>query len=322
MPLNIALPGWVVATAMLGLLILTIAIILFLRREFHTRRTAPSPSERAGGEDKMSREDCKPSIKERSEAIRNRTKYKHLQVFTLGRTFFSYGLFVAASCSLLAISWEQTNGQSTAYEYVDTGEIEITELPPVLPPPAPPPPPPAPPVIDEVEPEELLEDPPAPPSQSFDDLVLNEPPPAPEPTAPPAEVQYIPPPPMPEDDGEIMVFVERMPLFPGCDENAPYEEQRACAEGKLMAFLSREINYPAIALENGQSGTAVVRFVIEKDGSVTNAEVIRDPGARLGDEALRVVELMQSRNIKWVPGNQAGRPVRVQFNLPVKFRLE
>ena len=82
------------------------------------------------------------------------------------------------------------------------------------------------------------------------------------------------------------------------------------------------IRYPSIARENGVQGTVVVTFVIEKDGRVSNARVVRDIGAQCGQEALRVVELMQDQNILWAPGKMYGSPVRVQFNLPVKFKLE
>ena len=66
----------------------------------------------------------------------------------------------------------------------------------------------------------------------------------------------------------------------------------------------------------------MITFVIEKDGSVTDARIVRDIGAQCGQEALRVVNLMNDQNIKWTPGKQRGRSVRVQFNLPVRFKLE
>ncbi|MGB3548634.1 MAG: energy transducer TonB [Saprospiraceae bacterium] len=90
----------------------------------------------------------------------------------------------------------------------------------------------------------------------------------------------------------------------------------------MLEYIYKNIKYPAIARENGVEGTAVVTFVVEKDGTVSDARVVRDPGAQTGDEALRVVKLMNTEKIKWTPGKQRGRPVRVQFNLPVKFKLE
>ena len=121
---------------------------------------------------------------------------------------------------------------------------------------------------------------------------------------------------------EIFKVVEQMPRFPGCEDMGSEDEKKQCAQQELLNFIYKNINYPAIARENGVEGTVVVTFVVEKDGSVTDARVVRDIGAQCGDEALRVVNLMNSQGIKWVPGQQRGRPVRVQFNLPVKFKLQ
>ena len=117
-------------------------------------------------------------------------------------------------------------------------------------------------------------------------------------------------------------MVEQMPRFPGCENKGSEAEKKTCAQQELLKFIYKNIKYPAIARENGVEGTAVVTFVVEKDGSVTDARVVRDIGAQCGDEALRVVNLMNQQGIKWTPGKQRGRPVRVQFNLPVKFKLE
>ncbi len=137
----------------------------------------------------------------------------------------------------------------------------------------------------------------------------------------------VPPPPKPAaperpadpDLREIYRAVEQMPQFPGCaDEFATRAEQQRCAEAKLMDFVYANFRVPDIATENGVSGTAVVTFVVERDGTVTGIEAVRDPGAGIGREAERVVEAMPP----WQPGMQQGKPVRVQFNLPIKVRLE
>ena len=117
-------------------------------------------------------------------------------------------------------------------------------------------------------------------------------------------------------------MVEQMPLFPGCADLGTKEERDACHQENLLKFIYKNIKYPAIARENGVEGTVVVTFVVEKDGTVTDARVVRDIGAGTGEEALRVVELMNKEGIRWTPGKQRGRAVRVQFNLPVRFRLE
>jgi protein TonB len=66
----------------------------------------------------------------------------------------------------------------------------------------------------------------------------------------------------------------------------------------------------------------VIQFVVEKDGKIADPRIVRDIGAGCGEEALRVVEMMNGMSERWTPGKQRGRPVRVQFTLPVRFRLE
>ena len=97
---------------------------------------------------------------------------------------------------------------------------------------------------------------------------------------------------------------------------------KACADKKLMEFLYGNIDYPAMARENNIQGTVVVGFVVEKDGSITQIKLLRDIGGQCGEEALRVVELMRNSPEKWIPGKQRGIPVRVMFNLPIRFVLK
>ena len=65
----------------------------------------------------------------------------------------------------------------------------------------------------------------------------------------------------------------------------------------------------------------MVQFVIEKNGSISNVKIVREIGAGCGEEVKRIVETMNDMPEKWTPGIQRGKPLRVQFNLPVKFRL-
>ena len=138
---------------------------------------------------------------------------------------------------------------------------------------------------------------------------------------PPRTAEPPPPPPPPQEE-EIFKVVEEMPRFPGCENEATTEAKKACADKKMLEFIYKNIKYPAIARENGIEGNVVITFVVEKDGVIKDARVVRDIGGQCGQEALRVVNLMNEQNIKWAPGKQRGRPVRVQFNLPVKFKLE
>jgi len=198
-------------------------------------------------------------------------------------------------------------------------EVIDNDVPRTIDPPKPPPPPPPPPVIEEVDLDELEEEP------EFVDAAIEEDeeviaPPPPAPVAKVPEKPTLLPPPVVVDNTPIM-FAEQMPRFPGCvvgDKKA----KDACSTKGLLTFLSSKLNYPALARENGIAGTAVIRFVVEKDGSLTNLEIVKDPGGGLGKEALRVVNLMNNMDQKWTPGKQNARPVRVRFNLPVKFRLQ
>lgn len=106
-------------------------------------------------------------------------------------------------------------------------------------------------------------------------------------------------------EDEIFAVVEEMPSFPGGD-------------AALMSYISKSIKYPSIAQENGIQGRVICTFVINRDGKVTNAEVIRSVDPSLDKEALRVINNMPA----WKPGKQRGKPVRVKYTLPIVFRLQ
>jgi len=119
---------------------------------------------------------------------------------------------------------------------------------------------------------------------------------------------------------ETFQVAEEMPRFPGCeDKDLSYSEKQTCAQQKLLDFIGQEIIYPKKARKNNVSGMVVVRFVIDKDGSIDDVEIVRDIGKGCGAEAARVVKLMNERGIQWIPGKHHGENVRVQFNLPVQF---
>jgi len=108
-----------------------------------------------------------------------------------------------------------------------------------------------------------------------------------------------------EQAAPILTIVELMPGFDGGEE-------------KMYKWLADNIKYPQVAKETGISGTVIVTFVVEKDGRVTNAKILKGIGGGCDEEALRVVSAMP----KWKAGKQNGVPVRVQFNLPIRFTLE
>jgi protein TonB len=152
-----------------------------------------------------------------------------------------------------------------------------------------PPPPPRPPVPIEVPNEEVLED------EALDidaEIDFDEPV-----DLPP------PPPPAPEEEEpepEIFVVVEQMPELIGGLED-----------------LQKRIKYPEIAKKAGVEGTVFLQFVVDENGNVMDPAVVKGIGAGCDEEALRAI-----RTAKFKPGKQRGKPVRVRFSLPVRFRLK
>ena len=86
----------------------------------------------------------------------------------------------------------------------------------------------------------------------------------------------------------------------------------------LMQYLSKNIKYPTIAQENGTQGRVTVQFVVNRDGSIVDAKVLRGVDPYLDKEAIRVISSMP----KWKPGMQRGKAVRVKYTVPVMFRLQ
>lgn len=108
------------------------------------------------------------------------------------------------------------------------------------------------------------------------------------------------------EEEEIFMVVQQQASFPG-------------GLNKMYEYLSKNIKYPAVSRNNGSQGTAVLRFVVQKDGRIVNIEVIKSSGdAFLDNEAVRVVSSMP----KWTPAQQGGRNVSCWFTLPVKFTLQ
>lgn len=108
-----------------------------------------------------------------------------------------------------------------------------------------------------------------------------------------------------ESAQQIFTLVEKQPEFPG-------------GTAELFKYLSKAIKYPVIAQENGIQGRVVCSFVVNRDGSIVDIQVMRGVDPSLDKEAIRVISEMP----KWKPGEQRGKPVRVRFILPVQFRLQ
>ena len=84
-----------------------------------------------------------------------------------------------------------------------------------------------------------------------------------------------------------------------------------------MKFISRNVKYPDDAKEAGKAGRVIVKFVIDKDGSISDATILRSVYPSIDAEALRVVNAMP----KWNPGKVKGEPVKVKYTLPLSFSL-
>lgn len=125
------------------------------------------------------------------------------------------------------------------------------------------------------------------------------------------------------DESDVYTVVEEMPRFAGCEGlEGTNKEKQACAEKKMLEFIYSNIEYPNLARENGREGTVVIRFVIDEKGNVIKPQILREIGDGCGKEGLRVVKKMNSLSEKWTPGKQRGKAVKVQFNLPIRFKLD
>lgn len=119
-------------------------------------------------------------------------------------------------------------------------------------------------------------------------------------------VEFVTVEPEPVVDDEVFLVAETMPSFmDGTIET-------------FRAWVMQNVKFPQIALENGIHGRVVLSFVIDKDGRLTNVEVLQAPDRSLAEEAVRVL----NKSPKWSPGKQRNQTVRVKFTLPVDFRVQ
>lgn len=214
-------------------------------------------------------------------------------------TFLLLGLVIALGISFIALEWTKT--EVTKYEVADEEflveeEIEIIQTQQEQQTPPPPPPPVQKPeeiileIVDDKTETQTIE------INTEDDqkqeIVIAPPVAAPEPEE--------------EEDNTVFMVVEQMPEFPG-------------GATELFKYLSQNIRYPVIAQENGIQGRVICQFTVNRDGSVVDVRVVRSSGdASLDKEAIRVINTMP----KWTPGKQRGKAVRVNYTLPVTFRLQ
>ena len=264
------------------------------------------------------------SNQSKKAGLQYRNKYPQADVFQYRSNIllFSLALILGLMVSVMNVTVydEVVEVEEFAFEIEEDIEIE----PPRSTTPPPPPPPPPPPVIEEIPNELVLEA----DEIEFEDQSVDES------TAIKDAPKYVekkgnnlpppppPPPPAVEEVEEIFKIVEEMPRFPGCEDLAgSVQDKKACADKKLYEFLYEHLSYPSVARDNGIEGVVVIRFVVEKNGTIQGATVARDIGGGCGEEALRVINMMNAQSKVWIPGKQRGRSVRVLFTLPVRFKL-
>lgn len=212
-----------------------------------------------------------------------------------GLNFFLTGLLVALLVTLGAFTYtkyEQEVEEELSYVVSDDVEemADITRQN-EPPPPAPPPPPPA--TVEVVEDDVETPDVDLEPTDEDKDYTPTQGPPMPEPE--------------PESTGEQEVFeiVEKQPSYPGGEE-------------ARQKFIAKHLVYPPLAIENQKQGTIIVEFIVEPpDGHLSNVKAIKSFDDDCAREAERVVRMM-----RWTPGEQRGKAVRVKVRMPIKFRLQ
>lgn len=219
--------------------------------------------------------------------------------------FVQIGLVFALVITIVAIEWK-------TYDEVvaDLGELKVEVDDEVIPitqrtsaPPPPPPPPPPPEVIevveDDVELEEELE------------IEVTE-------TDETEEVEVIE---MEQEvSNEVLNFmvVENKPVFPGCEDAGGEAEKFQCLQLEIQKFIARNFKFPEMARQMGIQGKVYINFEISKDGSVKNVQVVRGVDELLDEEAIRVINQLP----KFTPAKQRGKPVRVQYTVPINARLQ
>ncbi|MDP6909251.1 MAG: energy transducer TonB [Flavobacteriales bacterium] len=169
---------------------------------------------------------------------------------------------------------------------VKLGQVKLTSL--SDPPPPPPPPPPAP-VIEIVEDDVEIEEEVEIMDVEADQETVIE------------EVEIVE---EESNEPDFFTIVEDMPAFPGGD-------------AALLKYIAENVEYPAIAKENGITGVVYVSYIVDRDGSIKDVKVVRGADPFLDKEAKRVVKTLKG----YKPGKQRGKPVPVQFTIPIRFVL-
>ena len=115
--------------------------------------------------------------------------------------------------------------------------------------------------------------------------------------------------------------LESKPRFGGCNDITEAEELKKCADKAMAEFINKHLKYPETAKNRGIEGKAVISFIVEVNGSLSEITPITSLGGGCEEEAVRVIQLMNDKKQWWVPGMKDGKRVRVKIQLPINFRM-
>ena len=209
-------------------------------------------------------------------------------------TFFLIGLIVALGTTLLAFEWTTKPAKADSLGVIQSLEVEEEIIPVTREAELKPPPPKVIEVLNivdddiEIEDELLIED-----TEADDETVIDV-----QPLIVSTDEEE-------EAVDEIFVVVEEVPEFPG-------------GIRALYQYINSNVRYPVVAQENGIQGRVYVKFVVDENGNVDGAEVLRPVDASLDKEALRVINSLP----RFKPGKQRGKPVKVYYNAQITFKLQ
>ena len=217
-------------------------------------------------------------------------KYPKYDLENYHQLFLNIGLIVALTAVIIAFEWRTYDrGAGMDLGVIEDNFEDLLEIPPTEQPPPPPPVIQQPEIIEVPDEEEIEEEIEIELDVEFEEELIVE------------ELVFEEP---EEEVEEIFTIVEDQPTYPG-------------GIGAFYKYVATNLRYPAQARRMGIAGKVFVQFVVEKDGRLTDVQILKGIGAGCDEEALRVIKKSKA----WKPGRQRGRPVKVRMIIPINFRL-
>ena len=217
-------------------------------------------------------------------------KYPKHDLENYHQLFLNIGLIVALTAVIIAFEWRTYDrGAGMDLGVIEDNFEDLLEIPPTEQPPPPPPVIQQPEIIEVPDEEEIEEEIEIELDVEFEEELIVE------------ELVFEEP---EEEVEEIFTIVEDQPEFPG-------------GIGAFYKYVATNLRYPAQARRMGIAGKVFVQFVVEKDGRLTDVQILKGIGAGCDEDALRVIKKSKA----WKPGRQRGRPVKVRIIIPINFRL-